>query len=74
MSIYAVGRFGLGLALVVLLAGCSSGGSRSGDCSWYRSSCMYERSYEAGEEGYAEQEAKRLNKAATSRLRRSSGN
>lgn len=34
---------------------------------------MYDGKYEPGEEDYAEVEAKRLNKASTDRLRRSSG-
>ncbi len=34
---------------------------------------MYDGKYEQGEEDYAESEAKRLNKASTDRLRRSSG-
>ena len=34
---------------------------------------MYDGNYEQGEEDYAEAEAKRLNKASTDRLRRSSG-
>ncbi|EHK63466.1 hypothetical protein KYC_25158 [Achromobacter arsenitoxydans SY8] len=34
---------------------------------------MYEGQYESGEEGYAEDEAKRLNKESSDRLRRSSG-
>lgn len=40
---------------------------------WNRNSCMYDGKYEPGEEDYAEAEAKRLNKASTDRLRRSSG-
>jgi hypothetical protein len=35
---------------------------------------MYEGQYEPGERDYAEQEAKRLNQAASDKLRRSSGN
>jgi hypothetical protein len=34
---------------------------------------MYEGAYEPGERDYAEQEAKRLNQAASRRLRRISG-
>ncbi|MFC0659377.1 hypothetical protein [Eoetvoesiella caeni] len=45
---------------------------RSSDCTWNRSSCLYEGKYEAGEEGYAEQEAKRLNQAQSAKLRRGS--
>lgn len=74
MSIQMLSRCGLGLALVAIVSGCSMGGSRSSECSWYRSSCIYKGSYEPGEEGYAEQEAKRLNRDAAAKLRRSSGN
>lgn len=35
---------------------------------------MYEGKYEEGEEDYAEDAAKRLNKNSSDRLRRSSGN
>jgi len=35
---------------------------------------MHEGSYDPGEEDYAEEEAKRLNKQSSDRLRRSSGN
>lgn len=69
MSIQTLGRCGVVLFLVALTSGCSLGG----ECRWYRSSCMYDGKYEPGEEDYAEVEAKRLNKASTDRLRRSSG-
>lgn len=78
MSIQTLSRYGVALFLVALVSGCSLvglGGSGRGDeCKWNRSSCMYEGAYEPGEEGYAEQEAKRLNQAQSVRLRRSSGN
>ncbi|WP_419761609.1 hypothetical protein [Achromobacter pulmonis] len=38
-----------------------------------RSSCIYEGKYEAGERDYAEDEAKRLNRAEMERLRRATG-
>lgn len=44
------------------------------DCSSNRRKCIYKGSYEPGERGYAEQEAKRLNTAELERLRRSFGN
>ncbi|UIP23305.1 hypothetical protein LYZ39_12575 [Achromobacter deleyi] len=70
MSIQTIGRCGVVFFLVALTSGCSLGG----ECGWNRSSCMYDGKYEAGEEDYAEAEAKRLNKASSDRLRRSSGN
>jgi hypothetical protein len=66
MSIQNLGRCGVALFLVALSSGCSLGG----ECGWNRSSCMYEGSYEPGEEDYAEDEAKRLNKDSSDRLRR----
>ncbi|MBB1593478.1 hypothetical protein A9973_05295 [Achromobacter sp. UMC46] len=42
----------------------------SDNCKFIRSRCIYEGSYDAGERNYAEQEAKRLNKAELERLRR----
>lgn len=42
----------------------------SDNCKFLRSRCIYEGSYDAGERNYAEQEAKRLNKAELERLRR----
>ncbi|MFD4839885.1 hypothetical protein ACFWP0_20445 [Achromobacter sp. NPDC058515] len=77
MSIQTLSRCGVALFLVALGSGCSWVGlgdsGRSGECKWYRSSCLYEGAYESGEEDYAEEEAKRLNKASSDRLRRSSG-
>lgn len=67
MSIQPLGRSG------VFFAALASGCSLTSECRWNRSSCMYDRKYEPGEEDYAEYEAKRLNKASTDRLRRSSG-
>ena len=42
-------------------------------CRWNRSSCLYEGSYESGERAYAEDQAKRLNRAQAERLRRGRG-
>ncbi|MFY1863368.1 hypothetical protein [Achromobacter xylosoxidans] len=69
MSIQPLGRCGVVLFLAALTSGCSL----TNECRWYRSSCMYDGKYEPGEEDYAEAEVKRLNKASTYRLRRSSG-
>lgn len=53
----------------------SKAASATGDrCTWNRSKCIFEGSYEPGERDYAEQEAKRLNMAEIQRLRRSFGN
>ncbi|ARP92426.1 hypothetical protein CAL14_01530 [Bordetella genomosp. 9] len=53
----------------------SKAASAVGDrCTWNRSKCIFEGSYEPGERDYAEQEAKRLNMAEIQRLRRSFGN
>ncbi len=75
MFIQMLSRCGVALFLVALVSGCSSvglGGSDRGDeCKWNRSSCIYEGAYEPGERDYAEQEAKRLNRAQSQRLRRS---
>ncbi|HEY9318681.1 hypothetical protein J2732_001932 [Achromobacter deleyi] len=46
----------------------------SDNCKFIRSRCIYEGSYDAGERNYAEQEAKRLNKAELDRLRRAFAN
>ncbi|RIJ01188.1 hypothetical protein DXK93_23015 [Achromobacter sp. K91] len=70
MSIQRLSRCSIHLFLAALSSGCSLGG----ECGWNRSSCMYEGKYEEGEEDYAEDEAKRLNKNSSDRLRRSSGN
>jgi hypothetical protein len=68
MSIHTFIRGGLALFFVALISGCASA-----QCKVSRSSCMYEGSYEPGEADYAEQEAAKLNKAQTSKLRQSSG-
>lgn len=48
--------------------------SRGDDCRRNRSGCIYEGAYEPRERDYAEQEAKRLNRAALERFRRSARN
>ncbi|PLC55074.1 hypothetical protein CR155_05095 [Pollutimonas nitritireducens] len=59
---------------MALVSGCSSNGLGDSklvnECTWNRSSCMHEGSYEPGEREYAEQEAKDLNKASSKKLRR----
>lgn len=84
MSIQTLSRYALALLLAALGSGCasilpeSSSSSSSAvsdrvvsdDCKFFRSRCIYEGSYDAGERSYAEQEAKRLNKAELERLRR----
>ncbi|MFY0477139.1 hypothetical protein [Achromobacter marplatensis] len=68
-----------------ILPGSSSSGSGAGsnaaservvsdNCKFIRSRCIYEGSYDAGERNYAEEEAKRLNKAELERLRRAFAN
>lgn len=85
MSIQTVVRYCVVLSFTMLVNGCSildfdeptrntgSMNHQTTECSWNRSSCMYEGPYEPDERAYAEQEAKRLNRAALDRLRRSSG-
>jgi len=74
MPIQTLSRCGLFVFLALLVSGCSSSGSavseRSNECKWNRSKCMHEGSYEPGERDYAEEEAKRLNRAAAARLGR----
>lgn len=70
MSIHTLSRCGVVLCLVALTAGCSTLSSRTtsrlfNSCTWDREECLYEGSYEPGEEEYAEEEAGRLNKAQT---------
>ena len=70
-----LGRCGIALCLAALAAGCSSGGGSGtvsrlfNECTWNRSACLYEGQYEADEEEYAEEEAKRLNRAQSIRMR-----
>ncbi len=68
MTVQTMMRCALGLLMAAFVAGCSSPGPLN-KCKWNRSSCMYEGSYEPGEERYAEEEARRLNRASINRLR-----
>lgn len=43
------------------------------ECRVSRNSCLYNGKYEVGERDYAEEEAKRLNRAEMERLRRAFG-
>ncbi len=70
MSIQTFMRGALALFFLALVSGCSLDRAQ---CTVARSSCMYEGSYEPGEADYAEQEAAKLNKTQTSKLRQSSG-
>src|SRR3546814_14698984 len=85
MSIQKLIRCGLVLGLAAAVSGCSllglgdsdheqsvgGGAPHSSACAWSPDRCMYEGQYEPGEAAYAEQEARRLNRAALERLRRS---
>ncbi|QAA93685.1 hypothetical protein CKA81_07415 [Pollutimonas thiosulfatoxidans] len=83
MFIQTLSRCGAVLFLAAVISGCSTGSPEAGPsassrspglfnpCTWNRSSCMYEGRYEPGEEAYAEEEARRLNRAAAAKLRRS---
>ncbi|TEA79503.1 hypothetical protein ERE07_00650 [Allopusillimonas ginsengisoli] len=75
MSVQMLGRCASLLFLVAAISACSSAGggssNRSIQCQMSPSSCMHEGSYEPGEEEFAEQEAKDLNRAASKKLRRS---
>lgn len=77
MSAQTLSRCSVAVFLAALVSGCSLMGSgasdRAGECRWNRSSCMYEGRYEPGERDYAEEEAARLNRASSVRLRRSGG-
>ena len=85
MSSQTLIRCGVALFLSTLVAGCSllsdspdegpayDGGARGGSGSACTAGgCMYEGRYEPGEASYAEEEAKRLNRASLERLRRNS--
>jgi len=74
MSIQTLGRCAAVVFLAGLASGCSSTGSGTvsrlfNECTWNRSECLYEGSYEPDEEAYAEEEAKRLNQEQSGRLR-----
>lgn len=68
-------RGGLIVGLLAL-AGCSATGGSSltkrlfSECTWDRTSCMYDGPYDAGEEAYAEREAARLNKSQSRKVGR----
>ncbi|MGB6105874.1 MAG: hypothetical protein WBF88_18675 [Pusillimonas sp.] len=77
MSVKTLSRCAAALLHVALVSGCSLIGpgdaAPGNECKWNRSSCLYEGAYEPGERDYAEQEAKRLNRAASEKMRRSAG-
>ncbi len=79
MSVQRLSLSGVALCAITLVSGCSMFGFGddegadarvSSECQRSRSSCMYEGRYEPNEKEYAEQEAKRLNKASAAKLRR----
>lgn len=79
MGIQSLGRYGVALWLGVLLAGCSvteavteavSTSLEESRCQRDPRSCIYEGKYDPGEREFAEQEARRLNRAEGERLRR----
>jgi len=74
-SVQTLGRCGVALFFAALASGCSmvgpGGSDGGGECRWNPSKCMYEGSYEPGERDYAEDEAARLNRAASRNIRRS---
>ncbi len=85
MSIHTLSRYGSVALLALLVSGCGSSSDGGGifstgpfsgpstvsnECKRDRSSCMHEGRYEQGERAYAEDEARRLNKAQLERLRR----
>jgi len=60
------GRVVLVACAMVVMSGCMGSGSPNklfNECTFNRQGCIYEGSYEPGEEQYAEEEARRLNKA-----------
>lgn len=77
ISIQSRSRFGIMLCIVALVGGCSSPPpkelARGNECHLNPGRCIHEGRYEPGEQDYAEQEARRLNEAASRRLRRMSG-
>ena len=79
MSMQLLSRSGFALVFLAVVAGCSSTEPESAgfassavdsECRNNRRACLYEGSYESGERGYAEEQARRLNQAQTARLRR----
>lgn len=80
----SLAKAGSVFVIAVVVSGCAGGGSgtmaygsmpakTSAECRLRPSLCLYEGAYEAGEREYAEQEARRLNRAASARLRRGTG-
>lgn len=64
--------------ILLVLAGCASSPSTTDhterfQCKVNPSSCMYEGSYEPGEDKYAEQRAKELNQESLRKLKRQRG-
>jgi hypothetical protein len=66
-------RLGAVLFLAAIASGCASRGSatvsRNPQCAVAPGSCLYEGSYESDEKDYAEQEARRLNRAQLIKMR-----
>lgn len=75
MSTTTAQRSALVLFLALLMAGCGSSSisslaqNRVDECYGNRARCQYEGKYDADERDYAEQEAARLNRAQSLRLR-----
>lgn len=75
MSSTTVKRSGLVLFLGLLMAGCGSSSissmaqNRVDECYGNRARCLYEGKYDVDERDYAEQEAVRLNRAQSLRIR-----
>lgn len=82
MSMQLLGRSAVVILVGALASGCSSDGAPTSSsagraltvyddtCKGNRRACIYEGSYEPGERDYAEEEAKRLNRAQAARIRR----
>lgn len=69
MPVRTLIRVASSMLFIAVVSGCSSG---SLQCRVSPSSCMHEGSYEAGEDEYAEEEAKDLNREAARKVRRGS--
>jgi len=76
MPLRALARYGFVLFLLTSVVGCGTSKEAAksdastpiaNECS-PRSSCIFKGSYESGERKFAEEEARRLNKAQTLRL------
>jgi len=82
MSIQLLSRCAVVLLVGTVAVGCSSSSAPTSSsasraltvyddtCKGNRRACIYEGSYEPGERDYAEEEAKRLNRAQAARIRR----